>query len=119
MTSLRGGAAPEAKSAVAGSGGMAVRRVSRARWSRASAAAWTSAASASGEPSTATRILRYTLLIVRPGTILGAAQDDSRWKVHAPERRRHADVARRRVPPVHNLLTETERRWSKCPERSI
>src|SRR3954465_6944681 len=93
MTSLRGGAAPEASSAVAGSGGMAVSSVSRARWSRASAAAWATAASASGEPSTATRMLRYTLDIVRPVTMIGPVQDDSRWNVRVPDQSQAAGRA--------------------------
>src|SRR3954451_12191317 len=111
MTSLRGGAAPEASSAVAGSGGMAVSSVSRARWSRASATAWATAASASGEPSTATRMLRYTLDIVRPSTMIGAVQDDPRWKVRvrdqspAATRAAVAKTPENAATVLHNLPT--------------
>src|SRR3954454_25229372 len=110
MTSLRGGAAPEASSAVAGSGGIAGSSGSRARWAQASAAAWATAASASGEPSTATRMLRYTLDIVRPSTMIGphrAGTSEFRTKVQP---RRPGGIA----AVLHNLTTETEEGSSDC-----
>src|SRR4051794_25022111 len=97
MTSLRGGAAPEASSAVGGSGGIAVSRVRRGVLSRAQAAACTNPASAAGGTLTPTRMAGETPLHVGGRTMITRTPD------------RHEDAA---VDAAHRACEHNDTRTS-------